>query len=371
MRFQDIIGHQHIKNSLIQTVIKNQVAHAIMFWGQEGSAQLALALAYASYLHCENRQENDACGKCSACIKTQKLIHPDLHFIFPVANTTKISKASTADFINEWRSFANQHPYSNLSHWLELIEAENKQPQISVEASRNIVQTLALKAFESKYKVLLLWLPEYLNMSAANAMLKILEEPPTHTVFIFISNKPQKLLSTILSRVQGIQVKPFQNHEIVSMLQKNYQLSLEKAHEVANFADGSYAKAIAQMEMQSREYFDFLSEWWRACYRLSFNQMMPLIETFAHQSRDKQKSIFYYGLEICRAMLLNGKLPIMSIPEEQKLVGGLLKVIQVKALKDLYNLLSDSITHLERNANAKILFLDTSIKIHQAFENKY
>lgn len=369
MRFQNIIGHQHIKQSLIQAVLKEQVAHAVMFWGQEGSAQLTLSLAYATYLHCENKQENDACGECSACLKNKKLIHPDLHFIFPVANTSKVSKANTFDFMNEWRSFASQQPYSNLSQWLELIEAESKQPQISVEASRSIVQTLALKAFESKFKVLLLWLPEYLNISAANAMLKILEEPPTNTVFIFVSNQPQKLLSTILSRVQGIQVNPFQNDEIATMLQKNYQLSLEKAHELANFADGSFAKAISQIETQPKEHFDFLSEWWRACYRLNFGQIIPLMEKFALHNRDKQKNILYYGLEVGRAMLLKGKVSVLHNPEEQKLVDGLLKVIPVKALSNLYNFLSESIAHLERNANAKILFLDTSIKIHQVFES--
>ena len=211
MRFSDIIGLEDTKQQLIAAVKSNHVAHAQLFFGSEGSANLALALAFATYINCTNQSDSDSCGTCASCTKIDKLVHPDVQFIFPVSSTKKVTGKSvvSSSYMNEWRSFILNNPYSGIEQWSASYGAENKQSNISKEESRNIIKNLSLKAFEAEYKIMLIWLPEFMHPSAANGILKILEEPPKKTIFLLVTNDYEKLLTTILSRCQFLRFDLF------------------------------------------------------------------------------------------------------------------------------------------------------------------
>ncbi|MCZ6899247.1 MAG: DNA polymerase III subunit delta, partial [Bacteroidetes bacterium] len=196
MRFADIPGLDEIKGNLIKCVLSNKIPHAQLLQGHEGSGNLVLSLAYASYLNCLNRTENDSCGECAACSKIDKLIHPDLHLVFPVSPNAKFTGKDviSANYLNEWRSFILKNPYQNLNDWNNYYGADNKQGNISKEESRQIIKNLSLMAFEGQFKVMLIWLPEWMHPSAANSILKILEEPPDRTLFLMVSHQADNLL---------------------------------------------------------------------------------------------------------------------------------------------------------------------------------
>ena len=370
MRFEEIIGQDNIKQQLIQAIQRNQVAHAQMFWGAEGGAAMSLALAYAHYIHCENKQANDACGRCPACIKCQKLIHPDLSFVFPVATTKKVSsKPVSQDFMEEWRAFLGKHPYISLSDWLAHIDAESKQANISVEESRHIIQQLSLKPFESKYKILVLWLPEFMNISAANAILKILEEPSPNTLFLLVSQNPNQLLATIISRVQAVQTSPITDDEIKRYLMQRLQVPDEKAQQVAYMADGNLNAAFHLLENTHNTQHDLFVEWMRTCFKKDMGELVALTDTFAKLPKDQQKSLLHYGLSICREALVwkQGDERLVRLGgKEYQFVQNFSKVLQVDNTTLLYEQLNEAVFHLERNASPKIVFLDTSLHLIQA-----
>ncbi|WP_299462307.1 DNA polymerase III subunit delta' [uncultured Microscilla sp.] len=369
MLFKDIIGQTEIKQQLIHAIQTNHVAHAQMFWGAEGGAALPLALAYAQYIHCENKQATDACGTCAACIKSQKLIHPDLSFVFPVATTKKISsKPVSKDFMEEWRQFLTKHPYVSLSDWLSFIDAESKQANISVDESRHIIQQLSLKPFESEYKILLLWLPEFMNISAANAILKILEEPSPKTLFLLVSQNPNQLLATIISRVQAVQTAPVTDEEVANYLVAHQQLPPDKAQQVAYMADGSINAAIHLLDNTHHTQHELFVEWMRTCFKKDMEALVSLTDTFAKLSKDQQKSLFQYGLHICREALVwkQGDERLVRLGgKEYQFVQNFSKVLQIHNSSLLYEQFNDAIFHLERNASPKIVFMDTSLHIIQ------
>jgi len=368
MYFRDIFGLEEIKRTLIQAVQNNHVAHAQLFAGAEGSANLALALAYTRYIHCQNRGEYDACGKCSDCSKMDKLIHPDLHFVFPTNSTPKLTKPSSQDLLKEWREFCLKNPYSNVSEWLSFIGAESKLPAISAEESRKIVSTLSLVAFEGEYKILLIWLPEYMNITSANALLKILEEPPPKTLFLLVSQEPEKMLVTILSRLQTIKVRSFSELEVQNFLEENKQISTEKAVQIAHLAEGNLHKAMLLCEEVEDDNLILFRDWMRACYKQDYAELLQKTEEFAKMSKEAQKNLLQYGLSMCREALvwrLAGQELSRLAESEQQFVSGFAKTIGEHNVEKFYTILNDTILHIERNGNAKILFFDTSLLLSQ------
>src|SRR5690606_1314323 len=190
MRFKEIVGHQSIKEQLVNTVKNNRVSHAQLFLGPEGSGSLALAVAYAQYINCENRLENDSCGQCPSCRKYDKLIHPDLHFSYPFF--AKGAEDVATNYIESWRQAFLSNPYLGLDHWRQQLEAGNKQANINIAEAHDIIKKLSLKAFEAEYKVLIMWLPEYLDIQG-NALLKLIEEPPAKTLFLLVAENQDKI----------------------------------------------------------------------------------------------------------------------------------------------------------------------------------
>ena len=374
MQFSDITGLDQIKSALLQSVGNKHIAHAQLFLGKEGSAALALALAYAQYINCLQPTAQDSCGNCASCRKYEKLIHPDLHCIFPTTTTKKIKKSSDAvssSYMPEWRSFIQANHYPVLNDWSSYIGAENKQCNISKEESRNIVKALSLTSFEASYKVMLIWLPEWMHPSAANAILKILEEPPPNTIFLMVSYDANQLLSTIISRLQLVHVPLFSDDEIVSYLQTELATPKEKAQQLAFLAEGNLNKAIKLSEGSDVTHADFFKQWMRICFKTDFTNMLLFAEQFQGMSKEEQKGLLYYGLHITRETTLwkYGSEGLIRVKEEEKdFIGNFSNVFDASQLEHLYHEFNNSIKWLERNSNPKILFSNLSIFIIKLFK---
>jgi len=370
MLFSEISGLLSIKNILLQSVKNNHIAHSQLFLGNEGSANLALALAYAQYINCENPLENDSRGVCASCGKIQKFIHPDIHFVFPVTTTKKITKeALSEDFLVEWRKFLLNNSYANISDWLNTIGAENKQPNISAEEARNVIKSLALKSFEATYKVMLIWLPEYFNLTAANVLLKILEEPPRNTIFLLVGNKADNILTTILSRTQLIKIPEFTESEIIEELEKKFPHS-DKIKSAAIISNGNLNLAFQLVEGQIDENHEIFGQWMRLCFDcFSKNKIIDLLELaerFQKMSKDSQKSLLVYSLQMFRDSLIHisGKVELIRMPEEIKtFISNFSKVMSFEKIEFLYEKFNAAIYHLERNASPKITFFNISLVV--------
>lgn len=375
MFFKEIQGQQSLQNTLTNAFQNQHLAHALIFNGREGSANLALALALARYLHCENKQGNESCGKCNSCLKHHKLIHPDFNFIFPIATTKKVdSKPTCQNFLPDFRKIILKNPYFDLSDWLFFIGADDKQGNIPAEESRKIINILSMKPFEAEHKLLLIWLPEMMNVQAANALLKVLEEPPQKTTFLLVCNSPQSLLPTILSRVQPVVVPDFSEIEISTYLQKKLDVSSEKADNIAYLADGNLAEAIRNIEEIDNDNYLWFQEWMRECFKRNYKALWERMEKFDAFSREIQKYWLQCGLDICRESLLiyyagdkNVKVSTLKL----NFLTAFSKIIgDIDTIKKLSEELGTAIYHIERNANTKMLFFNLSLRITQTFYQK-
>jgi DNA polymerase-3 subunit delta' len=283
MMFREVIGQTDIKQKLIQTVTDNRVSHAQLFFGSEGSGALALAIAYAQYINCNSRTETDSCGVCPSCIKYQKLIHPDLHFIYPIATTKSVTKKPLSkNFLNDWREILISNYYISLFDWLDHIGIENKQGIINAEDCNEVIKTLSLKSYEAEYKVMVIWMVEKLFHAAAPKLLKILEEPPEKTLFILVSENPDHVLPTILSRTQLIKVPKLSDTDIYYALVEKNNCEPSLARKISNSVNGNYKEALKLNDETDDEnqYFNTFSQWMRLCFKQSIPEMYSWVEEY-------------------------------------------------------------------------------------------
>lgn len=371
--FSQIPGLSALKNTLVEAVRSGQIAHAQLFQGPAGSGNLAMALAYATYLNCEAPAAHDACGNCASCQKMSKLAHPDVHHVFPVAVTKQIKEAESDAYMPLWREFVASQPYGTLSDWLTFIGIEgNRQGNISAEEARNVIKKLSLTAYEGGYKVLLLWQPEMLNQHSANALLKVLEEPPAKTVFLLISNDADRLLTTILSRTQRISIPAFSEQELSQFLVENTHTDPARAAEVAWLAEGSLGRALALAQAETDDRHTWFSDWMRACYRGvgGFATLVKTADSFDTQPREFQKSLMEYGLRLFREVFLYQQgVETLSRLEGQAatFVQNFAKVIPEKNIEPIVNAFSEGHFHLERNVRAKFILMDLSLQLARLF----
>ncbi len=362
MQFATIIGQEDVKRRLIQTVHENRVSHAQLFLGPEGCGSLALAVAYAQYISCQDRRNDDSCGECSSCRKYQKLIHPDLHFSYPFFARHKEDTALT--FLTEWRTAFLANPYLGIDEWRNQLDAENKQANINIAECHQILSKLSLKPFESEYKVLILWLPEYLD-KAGNTLLKIIEEPPQKTLFLLVAQNQEQVLTTILSRTQLVKVHRLSNREVQAALVSRYGTDEARAHQVAYLSDGNFQTALVQLNDAPNNNFDIFSNWLRLCVANRGAQVIDFVDTLSKLGRENQKNLLKYGIHLLREglLLLSGAGELVSLPsEEREFITKVSKAISIAKAEALVNELERSHYHVERNANPKILFLDVSLQ---------
>ncbi len=368
MLFSEIEGLNKIKKHLINSVLNNHIAHAQLFLGPEGSANLAMALAFATYLNCEDRQEDDACGHCTSCTKINKLVHPDLHFVYPVSSTKNSAGKDlvSTTFIKEWRTFLKEQPYGLLSDWSNAFGGENKQGNISKAESRNIIKNLSLKAFEGRYKIMIIWMPEYLHPTAANGILKVLEEPPEKTIFLLVAHDMEKLLITILSRTQKVVIPAFSDEEVEAYLKNRHGVESTRARQIVHMADGNINEAIRLLNETEDDTHAMFRDWMRFCFTRDFTRMVEWAEVYQKMNKLSQKSLLMYGLTMMRETLIANYSPgnLQRLQgEELDFVKNFSKVIDADKLEKISDNLNRAYYHLERNANPKILFADLSLQI--------
>lgn len=369
MLFSDIPGQTHLKEVLTRSAETGQIAHARLFAATEGSAAMPLALAYAQYINClePDVSAHDACGRCASCSKYSKLAHPDLHMAYPVS-AVQGKKAESDDFAEQWRKFVTEQPFGTKSSWLHYIGAENKQPLISVKEARNILGKLHLKSFEAKYKVMLIWQPEYMNVQAANALLKVLEEPPQGTLFLLITYQPDRLLTTILSRCQKMIIKPFERQEISQYLQHNRRMAAEQADRLAFLAQGNMQQALENIAVD--DFYNRFVRWMRFCYMQAFDEIVKEARTFSDLDKDGQRNFLFYGLNMMReAVVTLAQTPeLVHLPEAQKgFINKFAPTLNRQSCEQIHVFLGEALWHLDQNAHATILFFDLSLQVTQAF----
>ncbi len=367
MLFSEIKGLDTTKQKLIEAVNKDFIAHAQLFLGNQGSPNLPMALAYATYLNCEQRSATDACGQCSSCVKMNKYIHPDFHFAFPVSSTKTVAAkdAISRNFLKEWRQFLLENPFSNARDWSLAFGGENKQLNISRAESREILKSLTLKAFEARYKIMLIWLPEYMHVASANAILKILEEPPEKTVFLLVSDNAELLLTTILSRTQIVKIRSFNDDELKQILIDD-GAEETSVDQVVRLSDGNLNTALALLNKLENDSQQMFGDWMRYCYTHDFTNLVGFSEQFQKMTKEEQKALLQHGLQMMRETLVAnvgvGEIS-RSQGEEKKFVENFSKVLPFTKTEKIINFFNMAFFHLERNANAKILFLDLSLRI--------
>lgn len=371
MLFNDIPGLDSVKDILQQSVHRNHVAHALLFDGSSGSGALAMALAFATYLNCENKTSNDACGQCASCRKMSKFAHPDVHYIFPVAKTKKQEVATSDAFMPLWREFLTQSPFVSFSEWLDFVQADNKQAIIAVEEARNILRKLYLKAYEGEYKILLIWKPELMNIPSSNALLKILEEPPAKTLFLLVSDQSDKLIPTIQSRVQRIHIPSFNDQEVKQYLIDTYQTDESAASQIAYLSEGNMAIARQHLVDTLDDRPSFFAEWMRNCYKHNFIALIKTADQFGSFSKEAQKQVLEYALSMFRDLLLYQEEAsnLLRVPsEELKFVQNFSKTVDYTSLTMMIQEANDAYFAIERNVNPKIVFLDLSIAFSNSFK---
>jgi DNA polymerase III subunit delta' len=367
LSFHHIHGQEEVKNTLRHAVGKNHLAHALLFYGQEGGAALSLALAFSNYLLCPNRTPEDACGECDICSKTQKLIHPDLHFVLPYKSTSEREEDQTrAEMFAQWRSVLPDNPWLTLQDWACHAGIESKQIGISVKESRKILYNASLKPFEANKKVIFIWLPELLGNEAANALLKVLEEPNERTQFVLVANDYDRILPTILSRTQLVSVPRFSEEEIAQLLVEQKGLGQQKALQVARLADGNINQAIHLVAEMPDNNLTLFKEWFRLCYAQKMGDLVQKAEEFQGMGKEPQKSLLQFGLGMLRETLIwnYGDQQLVKLTDDEKeFVSNFSKVMQPQKVEKMGEWINEAYHLIERNVNSKMAYLDLSIKI--------
>jgi DNA polymerase-3 subunit delta' len=375
MRFADIIGQEDIKQRLVRTVEESRVSHAQLFLGPEGSGKLALAVAYAQYINCTNKQDGDSCGECPSCIKYQKFIHPDLHFIYPTAKVKNIEKPMSKDFISQWRELLLEtNSYINLSAWYAKLGMERKQAIINARDCNEIIKTLSYKSYESEYKVMIIWMVEKLFHAAAPKILKVLEEPPDKTLFLLVSENQDLIINTILSRTQLIKIGKLSDTELTkALIRDGYEPA--QANDAVRIADGNYLAAVRLISQSEEERYNFLNfrEWMRNVYQFDVEKLIKFVADMSKNSREKNKSFLNYALRFTHESLLmnyNSSDLVRVNNEESDFIGKFYPFINERNSHLIAEELDKSIYHIERNANPSVLFMDLSLKLAKWLRKK-
>lgn len=365
MQFKDIIGHKELKQHFIKEVNEDRISHAQLFLGNSGYGGMALTIAFLQYLFCSNKLENDSCGACSSCKKVQQLQHPDIHFSFPTVQV--LSNTSDPQF-SEWRAFILENPYFNLNQWTLKSDSKSRRPILSKHQSVEIIKKLSLKSYEGGYKVSVIWLADEMNLTCANKLLKIIEEPPAKTLFILLVEQQEKIMSTILSRTQLLKIKPFTDADIKQHLLNQGVSDGELLNSITARADGNLLKATTLIDTESsinQNRIDFI-QLMRICFKKEVLPMLDWAEKMAGYGREEQKNFLLYALYMVRQSLMKNYTNEQLMRASDEEIAFLLKFsrfISGNNVLDFTELFNSSHYHLERNAHGKLLFTTITFEV--------
>jgi DNA polymerase-3 subunit delta' len=421
MLFKEVIGQGELKLHLAELVSQNRLSHALLFLGKEGSGALPLAVAFAQYVVCEKVNGKsagissgslfgdepvaepvvlmEACGECNACRKASALVHPDIHFSYPVVPKKAGDKPVSTDYIEEWREFINQYPYGNVYDWLQFIGAENKQGNITANECGEIIRKLNLKSFESRYKILIMWMPEYLG-NEGNKLLKLIEEPPADTLFILVAENESLILQTILSRTQLVKVPALETSEIQEAMISRAGVNAEQAARVAAVSEGNYREALQTLQHAEEDWNSLLRDWLNAILKTGPIAQVKWVDEVAKLGRERQKQFLRYfnhllgqaiririieeysgtadpGTAATTDMITRSRpgtkspRPDLAIPDnERDFAGRLNKIAGIAEQQAIIEELDKASYYIERNANAKMLFHALTIKLYHIIADK-
>lgn len=365
MQFSKIIGQQELKQHLIQEVKGGKISHAKLFLGQEGYGTLPLALAFIQYLFCKNKSEIDSCGQCDSCLKISDLQHPDVHFSYPtVLSEAKISK----EIFSFWRKKVKEDPYFDLNEWTNTIDPKGRKPIIGTDESLEIIKALSLKSYEGGYKVMIIWGVEEMNTISSNKLLKILEEPPAKTIFLLIGNSQEKLLQTILSRTQILQIPRINVEDLSIYLREKHALSISNADSIALRSEGNLVDARSFIDNNShinddRELF---IELMRVCYKKDVLQMLDWSEKVGVETRERQKNFIQYCLHMFRQSLLSnytGEVLLRTSKEETDFLEKFSRFITGNNIIQFNESFNNAYYYLDRNSNPKLVFTNLCFNV--------
>ncbi len=384
MEFQDIIGQKECIHLLKELVDQNRLSHALLFIGKEGSGALPLALAFSTYVVTQSEKKTEAAPALfeeqSGAVQKSgqeaslalQYIHPDIHYSYPVISKKGKDKPISTDYIQEWRAFIQQNPYGNVYDWLQFIEADNKQGNISAAECTDIIRKLNLKSFESEYKILLIWMPEYLG-NEGNKLLKLIEEPPPNTLFLLVAENESLLLPTIISRCQTIHVPPIDLHEVSKTLRERHQIQAEQANQIAGISEGNFREALQLIQHSEADWQSLLREWLNAILKSGPVAQVKWVEQVSELGREKQKQFLRYFNH-----LLEQSIRLRTMGEENLPLTGtekdfsvrLNKLCDISQMEAITGELDKAAYYIERNANAKMLFMALTLKLYHIIANK-
>lgn len=412
MLFAGVLGQQNTKLQLLEMVAQNRLSHALLFLGKEGSGALALALAFAQYVSLLPSSAKQKAGpslfdnsssfgelvpairegwqeaakpvfpktteeadvfmqKQSGFSKANNYIHPDIHFSYPVIPKKSGDKPVSTDYIQEWREFIQQYAYGNVYDWLQFIGAENKQGNITAEECNDIISKLSLKSFESPYKILVLWMPEYLGKEG-NKLLKLIEEPPADTLFILVAENEDLILPTIVSRCQLIKINPLNTNDIVAALVNCSNIEPEKAQQTAAISQGNYREALQLLQSASEDWQSLLREWLNSILKNGPSAQIKWIEEINKLGREKQKQFLLYFIHLFQQSIrlrFAGDNNISIAEKEKDFAVRLNKIASLNHQQAIIEELNKAVYYIERNANAKMLFHALTIKLYHVIKN--
>lgn len=366
--FKDVLGQDIAKRQLIQGARSGKLAHALLLTGPSGSGKLPLALATARYLLCSHPHENDACGECPSCVMMNRLAHPDLHFAFPIVKRKAGRDSVCDDYLPQWREMLQRNPYTDLNHWMNTMEAGNQQPQIYVRESDEIQRKLSLKASQGGYKIMLIWLPEKMNVECSNKLLKLLEEPPRQTVFLLVSEDPAVLLPTIISRTQRINLSPLSEDVLAAYLEQRYMLPSADARDIAHRSGGSLLRTLENIQLseEQRNSFELFVNLMRTAYKRDIRTLKTWSEQVAAMGRERQKSFLEYCQRMVREnFIYNFHHPEMNYlgPDENQFSTRFAPFINERNIFSITALLEEAQQHVEQNVNPKMIFFDLALRM--------
>lgn len=369
MRFTDVAGQAAAKKGLIRMWQSGRMPHALLLLGREGTGGLPLALAFAQYVLCQAKGAADSCGECANCQKVERLEHADLHLSFPVIKPKPDKPAKSSYFMREFRQAVRQTPYMTTYDWLQVIDAENKQGNISAEECREIIDGLNLKSYEGNTKIQVIWRPEYLGKEG-NILLKLIEEPPANTLILFVAEHAEDILATILSRTQLVRLTPVPPADIAATLTARGLADARQAAQIGHIADGSFGEALNLVQQLEHDLLPAVRGWFNAVFTNNGIGLVQFTDEWSKEGREGIRNLITYTLTLLESTVRTMHLPDAATslaPEEGTFVRRLAaRKLPVERISRMIDALTDAAYHIERNAHSKSVLLALSICLRKA-----